>query len=67
MANVKNREKRPVQVQISIVFKDLTATSTCDESPWKNVMLSPYETQAIEFTAMNNLAKKYTIRVRQAR
>ncbi len=67
VANVKNRESRRIQVQISCVFKDEQGFSTGDETPWQNLILSESATEAVRFTAMNAAAKKYTIRVRQAR
>lgn len=67
VANVKNREKRRIQVQIQCVFKDEQGFSTTDETPWQTLILSEYSTEAVRFSAMNSLAKKYTIRVRQAR
>ena len=67
VANVKNRENRRIQVQINCVFKDAQGFSTGDETPWQTLILSEYSTEAVRFTAMNALAKKYTVRVRQAR
>jgi uncharacterized protein YcfL len=66
-ANVKNREARRIQVQINCVFKDDQGFSTGDETPWQTLILSENSTEAVRFTAMNNLARKYTVRVRQAR
>jgi hypothetical protein len=67
VANVKNRENRRIQVQINCVFKDAQGFSTGDETPFQTLILAENSTEAVKFTAMNNLAKKYTIRVRQAR
>jgi uncharacterized protein YcfL len=67
VANVKNRENRRIQVQINCVFKDAQGFSTGDETPWQTLILSEYATEAVRFTAMNPQAKKYTVRVRQAR
>ena len=67
VANVKNRESRRIQVQVSCVFKDEQGFSTNDETPFQTLILSENSTEAVRFTAMNALAKKYTIRVRQAR
>jgi uncharacterized protein YcfL len=67
VANVKNRESRRIQVQINCVFKDDQGFSTGDETPWQTLILSENSTEAVRFTAMNTQAKKYTIRVRQAR
>jgi uncharacterized protein YcfL len=67
VANVKNREGRRLQVQVNCVFKDEQGFSTGDESPFQSLILSENSTQAVRFTALNNQARKYTIRVRQAR
>lgn len=67
VANVKNREARRIQVQINAIFKDDQGFSTGDETPFQTLILAENSTEAVRFTAMNTLAKKYTIRVRQAR
>jgi hypothetical protein len=67
VANLKNREDRPVQVQINCVFKDEEGFGTGDETPFQTVNLAEHATEAVRFTAVNNLARKYTIRVRQPR
>lgn len=67
VANVKNRENRRLEVQINCVFKDAQGFSTGDETPWQTLILSEFATEAVRFTAMNTQAKKYTVRVRQAR
>jgi hypothetical protein len=67
VANVKNRESRRLEVQINCVFKDDQSISTGDETPFQTLILSENSTEAVRFTAMNTAAKKYTIRVRQAR
>jgi hypothetical protein len=67
VANVKNRESRRIQVQINCIFKDEQGFSTGDETPWQTLILSENATEAVRFTAMNPLARKYTVRVRQAR
>src|SRR3954470_11698403 len=67
VANVKNREPRRIQVQINCVFKDEQGFSTGDETPFQTLILTENSTEAVRFTAMNAAAKKYTVRVRQAR
>jgi uncharacterized protein YcfL len=67
VANVKNREPRRLQVQINCVFKDEQGASTGDETPFRTLTLAENSTEAVKFTSMNNLARKYTIRVRQSR
>src|SRR5262245_21513809 len=65
-ANVRNREARRIQVQINCVFKDENGFPTGDETPFQNLILSENAQEGVTFTSMNNQAKKYTIRVRQA-
>ena len=67
VANVKNRENRRIQVQVNCVFKDEQGFSTGDETPFQTLILAENSTEAVRFTAMNTLARKYTVRVRQAR
>lgn len=67
VANVKNRETRRIQVQINCVFKDAQGFTTGDETPFQTLILAENSTEAVRFTASNVLAKRYTIRVRQAR
>ena len=67
VANVKNRESRRIEVQINCVFKDEQSVSTGDETPFQTLILAENSTEAVRFTAMNVAAKKYTLRVRQAR
>jgi hypothetical protein len=66
-AHLRNREIRRIEVQANCVFKDGNAFSTGDETPFVTVILTENATEDVKFTSMNNLAKKYTIRVRQAR
>jgi uncharacterized protein YcfL len=67
VANVKNRENRRIQVQISCVFKDEQGFSTGDETPWNTLILGENATEAVSFKSMNTQARNYTVRVRQAR
>lgn len=67
VANVKNRENRRLEVQVNCVFKDASGSSTGDETPWQTLILSEYVTEAVRFTAMNGQARKYAVRIRQAR
>lgn len=66
-ANVRNRINRRIQVQINCVFKDAQGAPTGDETPFQTLILSENAQEGVKFTAMNNQAKGYTIRVRQAR
>ena len=66
IAHLRNRENRRIEVQANCVFKDQNGFSTDDESPFAMVILTENATEDARFVSMNNLAKKYTIRVRQA-
>jgi uncharacterized protein YcfL len=67
VAHLRNRENRRIEVQANCVFKDQNGFSTGDETPFVPVILTENGTEDVKFTSMNNLAKKFTIRVRQAR
>ena len=63
----RNRENRRIEVQANCVFKDVNGISTGDETPFQTVILTENATEHVKFTSMNDKAKRYTIRVRQAR
>ena len=65
-SNLRNRENRRIQVQVDCVFKDEQGFPI-DQTPFQNVILTENAQEAVTFTAMNTQARKYTIRVRQAR
>lgn len=64
---LRNRENRRIEVQANCIFKDVNGISTGDETPFQTVILTENATEHVKFTAMNDKAKRYTIRVRQAR
>lgn len=65
-ANLRNREARRIEVQANCVFKDEQGFSTGDETPFQTVILTENAQESVRFVAMNNRARQYTIRVRQA-
>ena len=67
VAHLRNRENRRIEVQANCVFKDGNGFTTGDETPFVMVILTENATEDVKFTSMNNLARRYTIRVRQAR
>ena len=67
VAHFRNRENRRIEVQVDCVFKDQNGFTTGDEPPFKALILTENGQQDVSFTSMNEKAKKYTIRVRQAR
>lgn len=67
VASLRNRETKPVKVQVNCVFKDAQGFSTGDETPFRTITLEGGATEAVRFTAANAAAKQYTLRVRLAR
>lgn len=66
-AQIRNRENRRLEVQANCVFKDGNMVSTGDETPFQTLILTENATESVKFSSANSAAKKYTIRVRQAR
>ena len=66
VARVRNRENRRIEVQINCEFKDAQGFAI-DSTPFQTLILSENATEAVKFEAANDKAKKYTLRVRQAR
>jgi uncharacterized protein YcfL len=66
-ANVKNRENRFIKLLVDCVFKDEQGVSKGDEAAVKTLGIAGNSTEAVSFTSVNNLARKYTIRVREVR
>jgi len=64
--HLRNRENRRIEVQANCVFKDLNFYLTGDETPFQTVILPENGQQDVIFTSMNDRAKRYTIRVREA-
>ena len=67
IAQIRNRENRRLEVQANCVFKDGNGFTTGDETPFQTVILTENATEQVQFVSINALAKKYTVRVRQAR
>ncbi len=67
IVQLRNRENRRLEVQADCVFKDAAGIIIGDETPFQTVILTENATEQVKFTSANNLAKKYTVRVRQAR
>ena len=67
VANIRNRENRRVQVQIGCVFKDAQGYPTQgDDSTFHNLILPENGQESAHFTALNDKAKRYTLRIREA-
>ena len=65
--SLRNRENRRIEVQGQCVFKDVGGITTGDETPWLTLILTENSTEQMKFTSSNDKAKRFTIRVRQAR
>ncbi len=65
-ANLRNRENRRIEVQAQCLFKDPQGFAL-DETPWQTVILTENGQETIRFTAMNNKATDYEVRVRSSR
>lgn len=66
VAKVRNRENRRIQVQINCEFKDEQGF-TVDSTPFESLILTENAQESVRFVSMNNRARNYTVRVRQAR
>jgi hypothetical protein len=67
VANVRNRLNRRIEVQISCVFKDETGFALNDENTFRTLILTENIEEAARFVSLNDRARSYTIRIRQAR
>jgi uncharacterized protein YcfL len=66
-ANIRNRENRRIEVQINCVFKnDAGFPTEGDESPFRTLILSENGQEPVHFISINNEARRYTIRIREA-
>jgi hypothetical protein len=65
VANLRNREERRIQVQAQCEFKDAQGFPI-DSTPWVNLILTERAQEGVKFVSMNDKARRYTIRVREA-
>jgi hypothetical protein len=61
-----NLENRRIQVQVDCVFKDEQGFPV-DQTAFRNLILTENSQEAVEFVSLNDKAKGYVIRVREAR
>jgi uncharacterized protein YcfL len=66
VANIRNRESRRIQVQVNCEFKDEQGF-VVDSTPFQTLILREHEQRSVRFISMNDRAKRYTIRVAEAR
>lgn len=65
-AQVRNRLNRRIQVQINCEFKDPQGF-VVESTPFQNLILTENAQENVTFVSLNDQAKNFTIRVRQAR
>ncbi len=66
-ATFRNLENRRIEVQVNCVFTDGNKIPTGDQTPFETLILTENAAESVKFTSANSAAKKYNIRVRQAR
>jgi hypothetical protein len=67
VANVRSRSDKRLPLQVNCVFKDEQGVPIGDETPWQTLTLSEFSTEAVRFSSFTPQARRYSIRVRQAR
>ena len=67
VVNLRNRINRRIEVQANCVFKDEKGFPTHDEAPFLTMILTENAQEGVRFVSLNQEARTYTIRVRQAR
>lgn len=66
-AKIRNLENRRIEVQINCVFTDRNRIAIGDETPFQTLILTENATESVKFTSANSNARKYNVRIRQAR
>jgi hypothetical protein len=64
-AHLRNREERRIQVQANCEFKDAQGF-VIDATMFQNVFLDENAQQDVQFVAMSDNTRQYTIRIREA-
>jgi hypothetical protein len=67
VADVKNRVRANVVVQVQCVFQDAQGVSLDELGPWRIIYLPVDSTEAVRFVALDTRAVAYSIRVRAMR
>ncbi len=66
-ANIRNRKKGDIQVQVQTIFKDMNGFSIGEDSAWHTIFLTSNETETYRIVSRSQTAKDYTIRIREVR
>jgi len=66
-ARLQNLLNRRIEVQVECVFQNAEGFPTGDSTGFQTLILTENATETVRFTSMNDQAKRFVIRVRQAR
>ena len=67
VVNLRNRINRRIEVQANCVFKNDKGFPTNDDAPFQTMILTENAQEGVRFVSLNDEARAYTVRVRQAR
>lgn len=62
---LRNRSKKPLNVQVRTVFRDEEGLSTGDETNWEDIWLEPRQSQTYRAESKITFAESYTVEVRK--
>jgi hypothetical protein len=66
-ARLQNLLNRRIEVQVECVFQNAQGFPTGDSTGFQTLILTENATETVRFTSLNDQAKRFVIRVRQAR
>jgi len=66
VANLMNRGRDAIEMQVRCVFKDADGQPVGDDTPWLALSLDPGATEAVHYFAVSPQSRKFTIIIRSA-
>ena len=66
-ANIRNRIRSDLQIQVQTIFKDESGFSTGEDSAWMTLFLNDNESKTYSIVSRGRDAQKFTIRIREVR
>ena len=67
LCEIRNMKKDTLKLQIQTVFKDADNFSIGQETNWELVLIPGFSTYTYKTTALNSRARKYNIRIKEAK
>jgi hypothetical protein len=64
VANLRNRSREAIDMQVRCVFKDAAGDPVGDDTPWLALNLDAGATEAVHYFAQTPQARKFTIMIR---